>query len=153
MNEFFNKFEEFLDENDYLQLKEKSNEVVDFFTTGYYFKLENSDFYILQSTQEIYVQNINFISMCKHHFLPYFGTCSIKYTPSGKILGFSKIKLIVQNLAKKLTLQEDLTEEIFSFINKLLEPQRLEILIEAQHTCMMLENICIENKITTIRIS
>lgn len=153
MNEFFNKFKDFLNEADYIKLKKKSNEVVDFFTIGYLSKLENFDYCVLQNSQEIYIQNINLISMCKHHFLPFFGTCSIKYIPAGKIIGFSKMKAAVQNLAKKLTLQEELTEEIFNFISKLLEPQKLEVSLEAQHTCMMLENICIENKVITKRFS
>ena len=86
-------------------------------------------------------RNINFYSMCEHHFLPFFGKISVVYIPNGKIVGFGDIVKVIEAYAKRPQLQERMTDEIAETIYKALNCKGVYILIEAEHTCMTMRGV------------
>ena len=86
-------------------------------------------------------RNINFYSMCEHHFLPFFGKISVAYVPNGKIVGFGDIVKVIEAYAKRPQLQERMTDEIAETIYKALDCKGVYILIEAEHTCMTMRGV------------
>lgn len=86
-------------------------------------------------------RNINFYSMCEHHFLPFFGKISVAYIPNGKIVGFGDIVKVIEAYAKRPQLQERMTDEIAETIYKALNCKGVYILIEAEHTCMTMRGV------------
>ncbi|KKM25217.1 hypothetical protein LCGC14_1597170 [marine sediment metagenome] len=94
--------------------------------------MPNTDKY----NQIILVDHIPFTSMCMHHIIPFFGHASVAYIPDGKIAGLSKLTRAVEHFARKLQLQENLTQETGEFIQKKLKPLGTAVIIEAEHLCM-----------------
>ena len=86
-------------------------------------------------------RNINFYSMCEHHFLPFFGKISVAYVPNGKIVGFGDIVKVIEAYAKRPQLQERMTDEIAETVYKALNCKGVYILIEAEHTCMTMRGV------------
>ncbi len=86
-------------------------------------------------------KNINFYSMCEHHFLPFFGKVTIAYIPNGKIVGFGDIVKVIETYAKRPQLQERMTEQIALTIYKGLKCKGVYVLIEAEHTCMTMRGV------------
>ena len=86
-------------------------------------------------------RNINFYSMCEHHFLPFFGKISVAYIPNGKIVGFGDIVKVIEAYTKRPQLQERMTDEIAETIYKALNCKGVYILIEAEHTCMTMRGV------------
>ncbi len=84
----------------------------------------------------IIVDNIRFFSMCEHHILPFFGTCTIAYLPNGRIIGLSKIPRIVKHFSSRLQVQERLTEQIGKFIEDVVAPQGVAVYMYAHHLCL-----------------
>ena len=103
------------------------------------------------ANQIIVIENIQAISVCKHHFLPFKIKSFIAYKPSGHIIGFNKISQIVKLHANRLTIQEDLTEEIACTIINLLNPIAFGILIIGDHLCMKFDQNALENNNTIVR--
>ena len=91
--------------------------------------------------QMVVVKDIEFYSMCEHHLLPFFGHAHIAYIPNGKIIGLSKIPRVVDMFARRLQVQERMTNEIASTINDALSPKGVAIIIEAQHMCMQMRGV------------
>lgn len=89
----------------------------------------------------VIVKDINFYSLCEHHLVPFFGTASIGYIPNEKILGLSKFARIVDVFARRLQVQERLTNEIMQTIQEVLDPLGCAIKIEAKHLCMSMRGI------------
>ena len=89
----------------------------------------------------ITVRDIDFYSYCEHHMVPFFGKVHIGYIPKGKILGISKFARLVDVYAKRLQIQEQLTEQIANDIEKYLKPKGLMVIISAQHLCMAMRGI------------
>jgi GTP cyclohydrolase I len=100
--------------------------------------------------QEITIKEIKFISTCKHHLTPFFGSCEVIYSPNKKIIGFSRVKKIVKALSLRMQLQENLTREIADFLIKILDPLSLTIKMKAIHTCMMIGGNDDSNEIITV---
>lgn len=99
--------------------------------------------------QMIVVKDIEVYSMCEHHMLPFFGKAHIAYIPNGKIVGLSKIPRIVDAFARRMQVQERLTDQIKSCIQEALEPLGVAVVIEAQHMCMQMRGIQKQNSVTT----
>ena len=95
----------------------------------------------VQNNDLIIERNINFYSMCEHHFLPFFGKISVAYIPNGKIVGFGDIVKVIEAYAKRPQLQERMTDEIAETIYKALNCKGVYILIEAEHTCMTMRGV------------
>ncbi|HZE09743.1 MAG TPA: GTP cyclohydrolase I FolE [Gemmatimonadaceae bacterium] len=96
----------------------------------------------------IMVRDIELYSMCEHHMLPFFGKAHIAYIPNGKIVGLSKIPRIVDVYARRLQVQERLTEQIAEGICRVLKPVGVGVVIEAYHLCMMMRGVQKQNSKT-----
>jgi GTP cyclohydrolase I len=96
----------------------------------------------------IMVRDIELYSLCEHHMLPFFGRAHVAYIPKGRIIGLSKLPRIVEVYARRLQVQERLTEQIAQAIEETLEPYGVGIVIEAQHLCMMMRGVEKQNSKT-----
>ena len=91
--------------------------------------------------QMVAVKDIEFYSMCEHHLLPFFGVAHIAYIPNGKIIGLSKIPRVLDMFARRLQVQERMTQEVASMLNETLQPKGVAVIIEAQHMCMQMRGV------------
>ncbi|MBO5828122.1 MAG: GTP cyclohydrolase I FolE [Paludibacteraceae bacterium] len=135
-----------------LKTPERVAKAMQFMTYGY--KIDPSD--VLRSAifeeeyrQMVIVKDIDFYSMCEHHFLPFFGKAHVAYIPNKKITGLSKIARVVEILSRRLQIQERLTTQIKDCIQEALNPLGVMVVIEAQHTCMQMRGVQKMHSITT----
>ncbi len=97
----------------------------------------------------VIVKDIELYSMCEHHMLPFFGKAHIAYIPNGKIVGLSKLPRVVEAFARRLQVQERLTDQIKDCLQETLEPKGVAVVIEAKHMCMQMRGIQKQNSVTT----
>ncbi|MDQ6620804.1 MAG: GTP cyclohydrolase I FolE [Pseudomonadota bacterium] len=95
----------------------------------------------------VIVKNIEVYSMCEHHMLPFFGRCHIGYIPTGRVFGVSKLARLVDLYARRLQLQERLTEQISSIVMNEIGATGVGVMIEAQHLCMMMRGVEKQNSV------
>lgn len=100
-------------------------------------------------SQMVLVKDIDLYSTCEHHLLPFIGKCHVAYIPNGKITGLSKIARVVETYARRLQVQERLTEQIRDCIQDALHPLGVAVVIEAKHTCMQVRGVEKDNAVTT----
>ncbi len=100
-------------------------------------------------SQMVVVKDIEVYSLCEHHLLPFFGKAHIAYIPKGHIVGLSKIPRVVDIFARRLQVQERLTNEIRDCIQETLDPAGVAIVIECKHLCMSMRGIQKQNSVTT----
>ncbi len=131
---------------------ERAAKAMQFLTQGYSMDAEK----ILKKAvfEETYdemvvVKDIELYSLCEHHMLPFFGKAHIAYIPNGKIVGLSKLPRIVDVFARRLQVQERLTNDILECLNNTLKPQGVAVVIEAAHLCMMMRGVQKQNSVTT----
>ena len=96
----------------------------------------------------VVVKDIEMYSMCEHHMLPFFGKIHVAYIPNGRILGISKIPRVVDVFARRLQVQERLTEQVADAIMKQLQPEGVAVVAEAYHLCMMMRGVQKQNSKT-----
>lgn len=102
----------------------------------------------------VVVKDIEFYSQCEHHMLPIIGKAHIAYIPDGKVIGLSKIPRVVDIYARRLQIQEQLTEQICDALNKYLKPKGVAVIIDARHMCMEMrgvEKICSSTVTSALR--
>ena len=97
----------------------------------------------------VIVRDIEVFSLCEHHMLPFFGKAHVAYIPDGKIVGLSKIPRVVDAFARRLQVQERLTEQIRDCIHDTLHPKGVAVVIEAQHLCMQMRGVEKQGCVTT----
>lgn len=103
--------------------------------------LINNALFNVDYDQMVVVKDINFYSMCEHHILPFFGKAHVAYLPKGKVIGLSKIPRIVDMFARRLQVQERMTQQIATFIQETIHPLGVAVVIEASHLCMMMRGV------------
>lgn len=96
----------------------------------------------------ILVRDIELYSMCEHHMLPFFGKAHVAYLPAGKIIGLSKLPRIVDVFARRLQVQERLTDQVADAVMEVLHPHGVGVVIEASHLCMMMRGVEKQNSTT-----
>jgi GTP cyclohydrolase I len=127
-----------------LDTPDRAAKAMDFLTQGYRQKLEdiiNDAVFTVGDNHMIIVRDIELYSLCEHHMLPFFGKCHIGYIPEGKVLGVSKLARIVDLFARRLQIQERLTNQVASSIMDTVAPEGVGVVIEAQHLCMMMRGV------------
>lgn len=100
-------------------------------------------------SEMVLVKDIEVYSMCEHHILPFFGKAHIAYIPNGQVVGLSKIPRVVDAFARRLQVQERLTDQILHCIEDTLKPLGVAVVIEAAHMCMMMRGVQKQNSVTT----
>jgi GTP cyclohydrolase IA len=101
----------------------------------------NGALFTVEYDEMVIVRDIEFYSMCEHHLLPFFGKCHVGYLPAKKVIGLSKIPRIVDVFARRLQVQERLTQQIARTINDQVQPMGVAVVMEAQHLCMMMRGV------------
>jgi len=89
----------------------------------------------------VIVKDIDFSSLCEHHMLPFFGRAHVAYIPDGKVVGLSKIPRIVEMFARRLQVQERMTKQIAEFIQEVLHPEGVAVVVEGAHMCSMMRGV------------
>jgi GTP cyclohydrolase I len=101
----------------------------------------NGAIFDVKYDEMVVVANIEYYSMCEHHMLPFFGHVHVGYIPKGKVVGLSKIPRIVDMFARRLQIQEHMTQQIADILNETLHPDGVGVVVEGQHMCMMLRGV------------
>jgi GTP cyclohydrolase I len=115
-----------------------------YLTSGYQAdpkELINEAVFSHEADQMIIARDLTVFSLCEHHMMPFYGRCHVGYIPSGKVLGVSKIARLVDMYARRLQIQERLTEQIAHAIADAIEPHGVGVTIEARHLCMTMRGV------------
>jgi GTP cyclohydrolase I len=127
-----------------LRTPERMEKALRFLTSGYTTdiqKIVNGALFDVKYDEVVIVRDIEFFSMCEHHMLPFFGKVHVAYLPDSKVIGLSKIPRIVDLFARRLQIQERLTQQIAETIQELLNPRGVGVICEARHFCMMMRGV------------
>jgi len=104
-------------------------------------KLVNEAVFTVDYDQMVVVRDIDFASLCEHHLLPFLGKAHVAYIPNGKVIGLSKIPRVVEMFARRLQLQERMTQQIAAFLEETLHPRGVGVVVEALHLCMAIRGV------------
>ncbi|MBZ5625198.1 MAG: GTP cyclohydrolase I FolE [Acidobacteriia bacterium] len=123
---------------------ERVDKALKFLTSGYRMdvhKIVNGALYEVKYDEMVVVKDIEFFSLCEHHMLPFFGKMHVAYLPKSKVIGLSKIPRIVDAFARRLQIQERLTQEVAQTIQEIVDPVGVGVICEARHFCMMMRGV------------
>jgi GTP cyclohydrolase IA len=131
---------------------ERAAKAMQFLTQGYDLDAEailNSALFHEDYSEMVIVKNIELYSLCEHHMLPFYGKAHVAYIPNGFVVGLSKIPRVIDVYARRLQVQERLTDQILNAIQNTLKPHGVAVVIEAAHMCMMMRGVQKQNSTTT----
>lgn len=123
---------------------ERWEKALKYLTSGYETNVDdlvNGAIFNEKCDEMVLVKDIEFFSLCEHHMLPFYGKAHVAYLPNNKILGLSKIPRIVDMFARRLQVQERLTQQVAQCIEDVLQPRGVGVVIEARHFCMMMRGV------------
>ncbi len=123
---------------------ERVEKALKFLTSGYrtdLAKVVNGALFQVKYDEMVIVKDIEFFSLCEHHLLPFFGKVHVAYLPKERVIGLSKIPRIVDMFARRLQIQERLTQEIAQSIQETIDPLGVGVICEARHFCMMMRGV------------
>tara|TARA_R110002073_G_scaffold4213_1_gene28002 strand:+ start:144060 stop:144656 length:597 start_codon:yes stop_codon:yes gene_type:complete len=135
-----------------LKTPERASKAMQYLTSGYHIDAEKvlkSALFDEDYSEMVIIKDIELYSLCEHHMLPFFGKAHVAYIPNGKIVGLSKIPRVVDIFARRLQVQERLTDQIVCVLDKVLKPRGVAVVIEASHMCMMMRGVQKQNSVTT----
>jgi GTP cyclohydrolase I len=127
-----------------LRTPERVEKAMRFLTSGYNVdikKLVNNAVFEVKYDEMVIVKDIEFFSMCEHHMLPFYGKMHVAYLAKDKVIGLSKLPRIVDAFARRLQIQERLTQQVAHCIEEVLDPLGVGVVAEAQHFCMMMRGV------------
>jgi len=123
---------------------ERVDKALRFLTSGYRTDIQqivNGAFYEVKYDEMVVVKDIEFFSLCEHHMLPFFGKIHVAYLPRTRVIGLSKLPRIVDAYARRLQIQERLTQQVAQTIQEVLDPVGVGVICEARHFCMMMRGV------------
>jgi GTP cyclohydrolase IA len=123
-----------------------------FLTSGYAADVDatlNNALFSVDYNEMVIVRDIDFYSLCEHHLLPFIGKCHVAYIPQGRVLGLSKIPLLVDIFARRLQIQERLTNQIAETLREKVDPLGVAVVMEATHLCMAMRGVEKQNSVAT----
>ncbi len=144
IKEFLSKLGEDPEREGLKKTPERVTKMYEFLTKGYredVKKVINGAVFREKYSEMVTVRDIDFFSLCEHHMIPFFGKVHVAYIPDGKIIGLSKIPRIVEVFARRLQVQERMTQQIAQTLYDHLSPQGVGVVIEAQHLCMIMRGV------------
>jgi GTP cyclohydrolase I len=103
--------------------------------------LVNGALFTVAYDEMVVVKDIEYYSTCEHHIVPFYGVAHVAYIPHGKVIGLSKIPRVVDMFARRLQLQERMTRQIADFLNEVLQPQGVAVVVEGAHLCSMMRGV------------
>ena len=123
---------------------ERMEKSMAYLTRGYQQSIESvlhQALFDVDYDEMVIVKDIEFFSLCEHHLLPFFGKAHVAYVPNGKVIGLSKTARVVDVFARRLQVQERLTQQVADAIDEAIHPQGVAVILEAQHLCMMMRGV------------
>jgi GTP cyclohydrolase IA len=123
---------------------ERVERALQFLTSGYAMdvnKVVNGALFAVKYDEMVIMKDIEFFSMCEHHMLPFFGKIHVAYIPRDRVIGLSKLPRLVDVFARRLQIQERMTQQIAQTIQELIDPMGVGVICEARHLCMMMRGI------------
>jgi GTP cyclohydrolase I len=127
-----------------LRTPDRVDKALKFLTSGYRMDIQkvlNGALYEVKYDEMVVVKDIEFFSMCEHHMLPFFGKVHVAYLPKERVIGLSKIPRIVDVFARRLQIQERMTQDIAQTIQEVVDPVGVGVICEARHFCMMMRGV------------
>jgi GTP cyclohydrolase I len=122
----------------------RADKALRFLTSGYTMNLDkivNGALFRVKYDEMVVVRDIEFYSLCEHHMLPFYGKVHVAYLPNEKVIGLSKVPRIVDMFARRLQVQERLTQEIAETLERVLNPRGVAVVCQARHFCMMMRGV------------
>src|SRR5579871_357956 len=144
VREMLGKLGEDPDRDGLVRTPERVSKALKFLTSGYQTdvqKVLNGALYEVKYDEMVVVKDIEFFSLCEHHLLPFFGKMHVAYLPRNRVIGLSKIPRIVDVFARRLQIQERLTQEVAQTIQDTIDPVGVGVICEARHFCMMMRGV------------
>ncbi len=127
-----------------LKTPERAGQALEFLTSGYRMSIDkilNGAMFTVKYDEMVIVKDIEFFSLCEHHLLPFFGKVHVAYLPRDKVVGLSKIPRVVDMFARRLQLQERMTQQIAQSLEQAIDPLGVGVICEARHFCMMMRGV------------